>query len=81
MVELLFFSLLQCSGIQFVNMYFCVHQISKVYDVTKSLMHLTAVLYVLIRSESDHFNSMEDFVTLYNPILRTVTLLVNNVCN
>ena len=43
--------------------YFSVHQISKVYDVTKPLMLLTAVLYVLILSESDHFNSMEDFVT------------------
>ena len=58
-------------------------KISKVYDVTKSLMQMLAVLRRngLIWSESDHFNSMEDFVTGYNPISRTVTLLVNNVCN
>ena len=35
----------------------------------------------LIWSESDHFNSMEDFVTRNDPICGTVTLLVNNVCN
>ena len=81
MAELLLFtSLLQSDP---VWKYFSVHQISKVYDVTKPMMHLTSVLRrnILILSESDHFNSMEDFVTRNNPISRTVTLLVNNVCN
>ena len=60
MVELLSFSLLQWDP---VWKYFSVHhKISKVYDVTKSLMHFV-LLYVLIWSESDHFDSMEDFVT------------------
>ena len=59
MAELLSFSLLRWDP---VWEYFSVHKISKVYDVTQLLLHLT-VLYVLILSESDHFNSMEDFVT------------------
>ena len=59
MVELLPFNSLQWDP---VWEYFSVHQISKVYDVTKSLMHFV-LRYVQIRSESDHFNSMEDFVT------------------
>ena len=55
---------------------------SKVNDVTKSLMQMIVLRRnSLLWSESDHFNSMEDFVTRNNPISRTVTLLVNNVCN